>query len=175
VADALAGCASCSIPVKRQKCVNVSGTKDECPTVVLISRPHRGCPGIPSRFSALGLSHFHRNSTSVDSPGARERRGTILSCPPTLNVYQLIFSFIRTKVMTNDHDIQAHNKIYFFPCRTFTSVSPDSSRLESLCCQTKNERRIKIWQSLFRNLRISQVTDILIIIIYCHVIANSIL
>jgi len=56
MADALAGCASCSISVKRQKCVNVSGMKDECPTMVLISRPHRGCPGIPSRFSVLSAS-----------------------------------------------------------------------------------------------------------------------
>lgn len=51
-----AGCASCSIPAERQKCVNVSGMKDECPAVVLISRPHRGCPGIPPRFSAHYLS-----------------------------------------------------------------------------------------------------------------------
>lgn len=31
-----------------QKCVNVSSMKDECPAVVLISRPHRGYPVLPS-------------------------------------------------------------------------------------------------------------------------------
>lgn len=155
-----AGCASCSILAERQKCVNVSGTKDECPAVVLISRPHRGCPGIPPRFSALCLSRFHCNSTSLDSPGARERRGTILSCPPTLNAYQLIFSFIRTKVMTNDHGIQAHNEIYFLVPDIFPGPIAVANFLESFCCRPKNGRRIKTWQSSLENLRISQVTVI---------------
>lgn len=111
----LLGCASCSIPAERaEMCQRVrherrmsrGGSHQQ-------TAPGVSCPAIPPRFSTLCLSRFRRNFTGVDSPGARERQGTILSCPPTLNAYQLIFSFIRTKVMTNDHGIQAHNEIYF--------------------------------------------------------------
>lgn len=59
VADAPAGCASCSIPAERQKCVNVSGVKDECPAVVLISgdRTTVVCFGVRA---FPDLREFHR-------------------------------------------------------------------------------------------------------------------
>lgn len=53
---------------KGQKRVNVSRIKDECPTEVLISRPHRGVPDLPRlfHFSTLPLL-----ADSTEIPGER--------------------------------------------------------------------------------------------------------